>query len=94
MRRDAPSRRQLLLAGCATACLALVQKSAAAIELRGMPGWNPRSGSPPEPIAPGPWRFFTLAEGAAIEALVDRLIPPDAHGVVGSRVVARGHGRL
>src|SRR6516165_10997218 len=29
------------------------------------------------PGAPGPWVYFTPEEGAAIEALVDRLIPPD-----------------
>jgi gluconate 2-dehydrogenase gamma chain len=28
-------------------------------------------------VQPGPWAYFTAEEGAAIEALVDRLIPPD-----------------
>ena len=39
--------------------------------------WRPEAGSPPTPFVPGPWIFFSPAEGAAVEALVDRLIPPD-----------------
>ncbi|MBV8097332.1 MAG: gluconate 2-dehydrogenase subunit 3 family protein [Acetobacteraceae bacterium] len=42
----------------------------------GMP-WRPFAGHPPEVVKPGPWVFFTPEEGAAVEALVDRLIPPD-----------------
>jgi len=39
--------------------------------------WRPQAGSPPRPVLPGPWIFFDAAEGAVMEALVDRLIPPD-----------------
>jgi gluconate 2-dehydrogenase gamma chain len=39
--------------------------------------WRPYAGSPPTPFVKGPWIFFDDAEGAAVEALVDRLIPPD-----------------
>jgi gluconate 2-dehydrogenase gamma chain len=39
--------------------------------------WRPQAGSPPAPFVKGPWIFFDPAEGAAVEALVDRLIPPD-----------------
>jgi gluconate 2-dehydrogenase gamma chain len=39
--------------------------------------WHPSAGTPPTPAAPGGWQFFAADEGAAIEALVDRLIPPD-----------------
>ena len=39
--------------------------------------WRPEAGSPPSPFVKGPWIFFDPAEGAAVEALVDRLIPPD-----------------
>ena len=39
--------------------------------------WRPEAGSPPEPFIKGPWVFFEPAEGTAVEALVDRLIPPD-----------------
>jgi hypothetical protein len=42
----------------------------------GMP-WRPFAGDPPQAVKPGPWVFFTPEEGAAVEALVDRLIPPD-----------------
>jgi gluconate 2-dehydrogenase gamma chain len=39
---------------------------------------GPGAGSPPEPVLPGSWVFFTDSEGAAIEALADRIIPPDS----------------
>ncbi len=39
--------------------------------------WRPEAGSPPAPFVKGPWIFFDPAEAAAVEALVDRLIPPD-----------------
>jgi gluconate 2-dehydrogenase gamma chain len=39
--------------------------------------WAPNAGTPPTAVRPGPWAYFTPEEGAAIEALVDRLIPPD-----------------
>lgn len=42
-----------------------------------MPDWNPNAGSPPEVVRPGPWQFFSPEEAATVEALADRLIPPD-----------------
>lgn len=45
--------------------------------------WVPGLGSPPQPWRPGPWLFFTADEAATIEAVVDRLIPPDNHGAGG-----------
>jgi gluconate 2-dehydrogenase gamma chain len=39
--------------------------------------WTPGQADPPQPAAPGAWQYFTPAEGATVEALVDRLIPPD-----------------
>lgn len=39
--------------------------------------WVPNAGSPPVPIRPGPWHYFTGAEGRAVEAIADRIIPPD-----------------
>src|SRR5579864_6828227 len=39
--------------------------------------WQPDAGSPPHTIQPGGWKYFTRAEAAAVEALVDRIIPPD-----------------
>ncbi len=41
----------------------------------------PQAGStPPQAVLPGPYQFLTLAEAAALEAVVDRLIPPDELG--------------
>ena len=39
--------------------------------------WRPDAGSPPTPVVQGPWLFFDASEAAAVEALADRLIPPD-----------------
>ncbi|MBV9218175.1 MAG: gluconate 2-dehydrogenase subunit 3 family protein [Methylobacteriaceae bacterium] len=39
--------------------------------------WQPCAGTPPEPARPGPSLFFTQEEAAAIEAIADRIIPPD-----------------
>ena len=74
------TRRRTLLAGVAAAgVLALLGEKGRAVEIRGLPAWDPEAGAPPAPVAPGPWQYFTPEEGAAVEALVDRLIPPDAH---------------
>lgn len=67
------SRRTLLLA---TASLAITSTVRATSISGGLP-WMPDQGDPPTPATPGPWRFFTAEEGADVEALVDRLIPPD-----------------
>ena len=42
----------------------------------GMP-WEPATATPPIPVRPGPWMFFTADEAVLIETAVDRLIPPD-----------------
>jgi len=70
-----PSRRVLL----ATTAMWLLfsTTSARALIVKGNLPWAPNAGAPPTPVHPGPWMYFTPAEGAAIEALVDRLIPPD-----------------
>ena len=39
--------------------------------------WQPDAGSPPPPVGKEPWVFFEPGEAAAVEALVDRIIPPD-----------------
>jgi hypothetical protein len=70
-----PSRRALLTS---TAML-LIARAAGARSLAGGTGmpWRPFAGDPPQAAKPGPWVFFSPEEGAAVEALVDRLIPPD-----------------
>ena len=70
------TRRQLL---SATAMLAF-SGSACARQVTGALPWSPNEAYPQEPVAPGAWLFFTLEEAAAIEAIVDRLIPTDELG--------------
>lgn len=68
-------RRELL---AATALgLVLSMTSARARTVAGGLPWEPDAGAPPVAAQPGPWVYFTPEEGAAVEALVNRLIPPD-----------------
>ena len=69
--------RRDLLAGTIAATFLLLLKQSDAVELHGLPAWDPQESSPPEIVRPGPWHFFSPEEGADVEALVDRLIPPD-----------------
>src|SRR4029077_18928626 len=69
------SRRELLLTTAIT--LIFSTTSAAALDVKGGLPWSPNAGTPPTAVHPGPWVYFTPEEGAAVEALVDRLIPPD-----------------
>lgn len=69
------SRRDLLTS--TSLALLLSAAPAAAKTIAGGMPWTPDPGSPPLQVKPGAWEFFTPEEGAAIEALVDRLIPPD-----------------
>ena len=68
------STRRALLAGAAGAAFWGVAGRAA---VQGALPWRPNAGAPPAVVRPGPWQFFSAEEGAAIEALVDRLIPGD-----------------
>jgi gluconate 2-dehydrogenase gamma chain len=67
--------RRDLLAG--TALLLLSAAGARASVISGKLPWAPNAGNPPIPVKPGPWLFFNNAEGRAIEAIADRIIPPD-----------------
>ena len=67
--------RRGLLAG--TAYLLLSGAPVRAAIIAGQLPWSPNSGEPPDPVKPGPWLFFTADEGRAIEAIADRIIPPD-----------------
>jgi gluconate 2-dehydrogenase gamma chain len=73
-RRLGLHRRDLL---AATVSVLAFLSSAQAATLKGIPDWSPNGGSPPQSVRPGPWQFFSPEEGAVVEALVDRLIPPD-----------------
>jgi gluconate 2-dehydrogenase gamma chain len=72
-------RRRQLLAGTAL-CLLFSAAGARARLIQGNLPWQEDAGTPPLPVRPGPWQYFTPEEAAAVEALVDRLIPPDANG--------------
>jgi gluconate 2-dehydrogenase gamma chain len=45
----------------------------------GLP-WEAGTATPPAVVLAGPWKFFTADEAAVVEAMVDRLIPPDNRG--------------
>jgi Gluconate 2-dehydrogenase subunit 3 len=47
--------------------------------------WEPNDTSPPIPVRAGPWLYFTADEAAAVEAIADRLIPPDDSGPGGKQ---------
>ena len=68
-------RRRELLLGAAGAVVA--PKLAFARTIAGALPWTPNAGEPPEAITPGSWQFFTPSEAATVEALADRIIPPD-----------------
>jgi gluconate 2-dehydrogenase gamma chain len=71
------SRRTVLSA--TTAVLGLTAASIAsgtARTIRELP-YTSNEVYPPVEARPGPWLFFTPDEGAAVEAIVDRLIPAD-----------------
>jgi gluconate 2-dehydrogenase gamma chain len=78
--RDPPAsgltRRELL---ASTAVVLLLAPTAAhAAIISGRLPWTPGKSDPPQPVEPGPWRYFTAQEGATVEALVDHLIPADS----------------
>jgi gluconate 2-dehydrogenase gamma chain len=74
--RGALIGRRALLSSTAMALL-LSCTSALSLTVVGRLPWEPDAGTPPQPIRPGGWTFFTADEAATVEALVDRLIPPD-----------------
>ena len=47
--------------------------------------WSPGEVYPAPEARPGGWLFFTQAEAAMVEAIVDRLIPEDELGPGGKR---------
>ena len=76
------TRRQILSFTAASAVLGAA-KAANAVTLKGTPVWSPFDASPPPQIDIDGWAFFTDAEAAAMEAIVDRLVPADNLSVGG-----------
>ena len=75
--RSSPGlRRRELLTSTAVALL-FSGTTAEALVIKGNLPWASFAGTPPNAVQAGPWVFFTSEEGATVEALVDRLIPPD-----------------
>jgi gluconate 2-dehydrogenase gamma chain len=73
-----PSRRRFL--GSAAAFFFVGTTLARANTVAGGLPWQAGTATPPVLVRPGPWMFFTADEAATIEAVVDRLIPPDNRG--------------
>jgi gluconate 2-dehydrogenase gamma chain len=93
------SRRSLLLSGAALFAVAGTDAQGGIIS--GVLPWQPNGGNPPPRIRLGPWEFFTAEEGRAMEALADRIIPPDPNtpggkesgcAVFADRQLAGGYG--
>ncbi|HEU0072114.1 MAG TPA: gluconate 2-dehydrogenase subunit 3 family protein [Alphaproteobacteria bacterium] len=70
-------RRRNLLASTAAAFFVIGADAALARTIKGGLPWAPDSVVPPRPVSPIGWHFFTDLEGAAVDAICDRLIPPD-----------------
>ena len=67
-RRDLLTTTAILLTGRATVKAEIIKGS--------LP-WRPNVSNPPRAAVAGSWLVFTDSEAAVVEALVDRLIPPD-----------------
>lgn len=70
------TRRQLL---SATALLATTGVACGRTVTGSLP-WAPNEAYPPDALHPGPYFYLTATEAAAVDAMVDRLIPTDALG--------------
>jgi gluconate 2-dehydrogenase gamma chain len=68
------TRRQLL---ASSAIVLLSLRLAQAATVKGGLPWKPGAAAPPPVLTLGGWHYFTPSEAATVEAMVDRLIPPD-----------------
>jgi gluconate 2-dehydrogenase gamma chain len=71
------TRRRLLESTTALAVGGFGPPALARTYLGGSLPWEPNDTSPPNPVGAGPWIYFSSDEAAVVEAIVDRLIPPD-----------------
>jgi gluconate 2-dehydrogenase gamma chain len=74
------TRRRLLASTAIVAVTFLGSRAFGRTYPGGVLPWEPSETQPPIPVRPGPWLYFTADEAAAVEAIVDRLIPPDRSG--------------
>ena len=74
------TRRRLLASTALLAITSLGSRAFGRSYLGGSLPWEPAETQPPTPVRPGPWLYFTADEAAAVEAIVDRLIPADESG--------------
>lgn len=79
------TRRHLLVSTVGLSLAGLRAPALARTYAGGSLPWEPADTSPPVPVRPGPWLYFTAEEAAAVEAIVDRLIPPDDSGPGGKQ---------
>ena len=78
--RSLVTTRRHLLASTAALAMSGLGSDAFGRTYRGALPWEPNSADPPVAVRSGPWLYFTANEAAAVEAIVDRLIPPDESG--------------
>jgi gluconate 2-dehydrogenase gamma chain len=74
--RPRMTRRSLL---ASAAILTTAGSASARVVTRVLP-WTPNEAYPVTPVTPGGYLFFTPAEAAMVDAIVDRLIPTDDLG--------------
>jgi gluconate 2-dehydrogenase gamma chain len=74
--------RRTFLASAALVLAGTTSLTRASIIRDHMP-WAPFPSSAPDIERPGPWQFFTADEASAMEAIADRIIPPDPETVGG-----------
>jgi gluconate 2-dehydrogenase gamma chain len=79
------TRRRLLVSTALFVSAGLASRAFARDFTGGVLPWEPSDTSPPIPVRLGPWIYFTADEAAAVEAIVDRLIPPDEFGPGGKQ---------
>ena len=70
------TRRSLL----ASAALLIMTSGVSARVVTKVLPWQPNEAYPVPPVIPGGYLFFTPAEAATVDAIVDRLIPTDELG--------------
>src|SRR5580658_1079741 len=79
------TRRRLLASTALLAVTGATSRAFGRTYRGGVLPWEPGDTAPPIPVRPGPWLYLTADEAAAVEAIVDRLIPPDDSGPGGKQ---------